>query len=124
MSRPLLEFSSDPPVPAAGFAWGIEVSTPTDTMCCAAGATLVKRSGRRERRDGQECSVSARNGLKRGRFFVAEGIRDDRLSEAGRHSPPSLFPCLRGLRPLPVPIVNSGTFTPGFGAPTPKRLRA
>ena len=28
-----------------------------------------------------------------------------------------------GLRPLPVPEVNSGTFTPGFGAPTPKRLR-
>src|SRR6185312_11651305 len=44
-------------------------------------------------------------------------------SESGRHSPSSLFPCLRGLRPLPVPEVNSGTFTPGFGAPTPKRLR-
>ncbi len=30
-----------------------------------------------------------------------------------------------GLRqaPLPVPEVNSGTFTPGFGAPTPKLLR-
>ncbi len=45
------------------------------------------------------------------------------LSESGRHSPSRLFPCLRGLRPLPVPEVNSGTFTPGFGAPTPKRLR-
>ena len=45
------------------------------------------------------------------------------LSESGRHSPSSLFSCLRGLRPLPVPEVNSGTFTPGFGAPTPKRLK-
>src|SRR4051812_2234017 len=41
------------------------------------------------------------------------------LSEAGRHSPPSLFSCLRGLRPLPVPIVNSGTFTPVSG-PQPR----
>ena len=44
-------------------------------------------------------------------------------SESGRHSPSSLFPCLRGLCPLPLPEVNSGTFTPGFGAPTPKLLR-
>ena len=44
-------------------------------------------------------------------------------SESGRHSPSSLFSCHRGLRPLPVPEVNSGTFTPGFGAPTPKLLR-
>ena len=44
-------------------------------------------------------------------------------SESGRHSPSSLFPCHRGLCPLPVPEVNSGTFTPGFGAPTPKLLR-
>ena len=28
-----------------------------------------------------------------------------------------------GSAPLPVPEVNSGTFTPGFGAPTPKRPR-
>ena len=56
-------------------------------------------------------------------FFKNHYRANTVCSESGRHSPSSLFSCLRGLRPLPVPEVNSGTFTPGFGAPTPKRLR-
>ena len=57
----------------------------------------------------------------RERGDVVEEI--SKLSEPGRHSPSRLFSCLRGLCPLPVAEVNSGPFTPGLGAPTPKRLR-